>query len=98
MDIPYDNFAIRGLREPNIPSLWVKMVQIGYFQSAPLILPTPVPKNRYQILATFWERCRYFSKKTLKFCKKRENCSIFSVLYKTFTTFAYNIRAPPSEV
>ena len=53
---------------------------------------------RYQILARLEERCRqlfYISPQNLK---RTDKDRIISVLNKTFTAFAYRIRAPPSKV
>ena len=73
-------------------------VQIGNNQSAPPKFSTPFPKDRYQIIAVFGERCHYFCKKSSVFCKIQDNYIFFYVYHKTFTVFAYKIRAPPSEV
>jgi len=93
-----DHSRTRGLQKLNISRSLIKWVQIGDFHFAPIIFSTPFPKNRYQKIATFWERCRSFCKKTPAFYKNSEEKSFFSVLHKGFTAFAYRIRAPPSEV
>ena len=64
----------------------------------PHINSTPFCENRYQIIATLTERCCYFCKVSPLFGDNRVIFTKFSVLYKTFTAFAYRIRAPPSEV
>jgi hypothetical protein len=80
-----------------MPSL-IQLVQIGTKQSAPNFFSTPFCENRYQIIAVLTERCHYFCKFIPVFSKDREILVDFSVLHKTFTAFAYRIRAPPSEV
>ena len=89
--------------EPN-RQVWISNLStlikeiINQFTFAPYFLSTPFPKNRYQIIASFWERCRYFCKKSAVFYIKTGKRTDFSVLHNAFTAFAYNIRAPPSEV
>ena len=70
----------------------VKVTLVQYLSS------TPFPKNRYQIIATFWERCRYFCKKSAILCIFHNINYFFSILHKRYAIFAYIIRAPPSEV
>ena len=77
---------------------WKKTAQIGAQKSAPVFLSTPFCENRYQYLADLAERCCYFCKVSPLFCDNRVVFAKISVLYKTFTAFAYRIRAPPSEV
>ena len=74
------------------------LAQIGTHQSAPYFLPTPFCENRYRIIAVLAERCCYFCKVSPLFGDNRVVFTKFSVLHKGFTAFAYNIRAPPSEV
>ena len=96
--ICFDHPRIRGVGELNKAPPWLIGAQIGNIQFAPQNFSTAFPKNRYQKIATFWERCRSFCKKTPVFHKNREEKRFFSVLHKGFTAFAYRIRAPPSEV
>jgi len=93
-----DHLPIWVLRELNISLPLIKGAQIGPFQSAPIIFPTPFCENRYQIIAALAERCCYFCKVSPFFGDNRVIFTKFSVLHKTFTAFAYRIRAPPSEV
>ena len=72
-----------------------KKAQIGQFQSAHIIFSTPFPKNRYQILATFWERCHYFCQDYSRFFAKLEKTDFIYVLHNAFTAFASYIRGPP---
>ena len=65
---------------------------------APFIFPTPFCENRYQKLAALAERCCFFCKFSASFLRNGVKYSIFSVLHKGFTAFAYRIRAPPSEI
>ena len=96
--IYFDIPRIWGVGEQNKAPPWINGAQIGMVQSAPQIFPTVFPKSRYQKIATFWEHCRSFCKKTPAFYKNREKKMFFSVWDKGFTAFAYRIRAPPSEV
>lgn len=64
----------------------------------PHINSTPFCENRYQIIATLTERCRYFCDLSPVFGENRAILSKFYVLHNPFTAFAYRIRAPPSEV
>lgn len=85
---------------PDIGKTWInyppplKKTQIGQFRFAPIV-STPFPKNRYQILATFWERCHYFCQGSSHFFVKLEKTDFFYVLHNAFTTFAPHIRGPP---
>lgn len=69
--------------------------QIGNVQSAPQKFSTPFPKNRYQILAAFWERCHFFCKKSPQFFLKSEKGVKIYVLYIICTAFSPFIRGPP---
>lgn len=71
MNNPIDHLRIGGVEKQNKAQPWANGAQIGMVQSASPIFSTPFPKNRYQILATFWERCRSFCKKTPAFYKDR---------------------------
>ena len=66
--------------------------------SAPLNFSTPFPITRYQRKADSGEWCCYFCNISSQYESSREIIAIFSVLHKSFTAFAYRIRAPPSEV
>ena len=72
-----------------------KKAQIGQFQSAPKIFSTPFPKNRYQILAILWKRCRFFCGISRDFPIITQKYVKFSVLHNAFTAFALHIRGPP---
>ena len=65
---------------------------------APLNFTTPFCENRYQKLAALAERCCYFCDFIPLISENRAIFSIFSVLHRAVTAFAYSIRAPPSEV
>ena len=93
--IPFGAAPVWGQLELNKPPSRGVLAQIEYSQPAPKKVSTPFPKNRYQIIAIFWERCRYFCKKTPVFCEKRSVICIFSILYNAFTAFAPRIRGPP---
>ena len=90
-----DHPPIMGLHELNISLPLIKGVQIGDFHSAPLIFSTVFPKNRYQILAVFWERCHFICKKSYGFYLKAHFCVKIYVLYNIITAFAPYIRGPP---
>ena len=72
--------------------------QIGKKLPALFFFSTPFCENRYQNIAVLAERCCYFRKFSASFYRNGVKYSIFSVLHKSFTAFAYRIRAPPSEV
>ena len=97
-----DNINMLGLVCLLISSIhkppWKQLAQIEMNQSAPRFFPTPFCENRYQIIVFLAERCCYFCKVPPLFCDNRGVFAKISVLYKTFTAFAYRIRAPPSEV
>lgn len=73
-------------------------VQTGNIQFAPQIISTPFCENRYQKLADLAERCCLFCGISTSFCRLSRKINKFYVLHKTFTAFAYRLRAPPSEV
>ena len=77
---------------------WELLAQIETYQSALIIFSTPFCENRYRIIVVLAERCCYFCKGPPLFYDNRVIFEKISVLHKPFTTFAYNIRAPPSEV
>ena len=95
MSNPIDHPRIRGLEKQKKAPPWLNEAQIGNVQSAPQIFSTPFPKNRYQIIATFWERCHFFCKKSHGFYLKTHFCVKIYVLYKIITAFAPYIRGPP---
>ena len=86
---------IRVGLNPNTQSSQSRLAKIGIVQSALLKISTPFPKNRYQIIATFWERCHYFCQGSSRFVIKLEKTDFFYVLHNTFTAFASYIRGPP---
>ena len=73
-------------------------VQTGNKQFAPQIILTPFFENRYHKIADLAERCCLFCGISTSFCGLNRKINKFTVLHKTFTAFAYRIRAPPSEV
>lgn len=95
MNNPIDHPRIRGVGEQNKAPPWLIGAQIGNVQSAPQNFSTPFPKNRYQKLATFWERCHYFCKKSLDFCLISHIYVKIYILHNVFTAFALYIRGPP---
>ena len=72
--------------------------QPGGFPTAPYIFSTPFLSVRYQKMTSIEEWCCFFCKVTPHFPRKQRKIIIFYLLHNTFTAFAYNIRAPPSEV
>ena len=92
---PDDEFP---LRRATILTQCICWVYATIMLFAPIFFSTSFCENRYHYLADLAERCCYFCKISPLFCYTRENYAIFSVLHKSFTAFAYRIRAPPSEV
>ena len=98
MNNPIGYLQIWGAEKQNKAPTRLNGVQIGEYQSVPQNISTPFPKNRYQILAFFWERCHCFCQYSSLFFLKLEKIEFFYVLHNAFTAVAYRIRAPPSEV
>lgn len=80
-----------------IPSL-LYLAQAANPLLAPLKFSTPLCKVRYQIMAVFAERCRFFCKKAARFNIDIENIMKYVAFRIIAPAFLERIRGPPSGI